>query len=190
MVDHIWIIWWNLKCPLRNLINWWDSLLEKLLKIPSQTRVSKTNHLQTLEEYLIKVTYEDHGDSYMMLWDIVDPSLVVLLAMRVSNPRCELDEFWWSCPTYKRVRQIQRHIFGILVSKKNDNIQVWYNHMVLGNISQNKPNERGVRRMPRCDPNANAYDEIAWGILGSNLGSYTHALPFFLNLAFTTDSLK
>ena len=30
---------------------------------------------------------------------------------------------------------------------------------VLGDLSQCKPNERGVRRMPRCDPNANAYDE-------------------------------
>ena len=81
--------------------------------------------------------------------------------MRVSNPRYGLDESMRSCPTYKRVRQIQRHIFGILVSK-NDKIQVWYNHKVLGDLSQNKPNERGVRRVPRYDPNANAYDEVAW----------------------------
>jgi hypothetical protein len=33
--------------------------------------------------------------------------------------------------------------------------------MMLGDLSQRKPNERGVRRMPRYDPNANAYDEIA-----------------------------
>jgi hypothetical protein len=32
---------------------------------------------------------------------------------------------------------------------------------VLGDLSQNKPNEGGVRRMPRYNPNANAYDEIA-----------------------------
>ena len=37
--------------------------------------------------------------------------------MRVSNPRCELDESMESCPSYKRVRQMQRHIFGILVSE-------------------------------------------------------------------------
>jgi hypothetical protein len=33
--------------------------------------------------------------------------------------------------------------------------------MVLGDLSQNKPNERGVRRMPRYDPNVNACDEVA-----------------------------
>jgi len=32
---------------------------------------------------------------------------------------------------------------------------------VLGDLSQNKPNEGEVRRMPRYDPNPNAYDGIA-----------------------------
>jgi hypothetical protein len=32
---------------------------------------------------------------------------------------------------------------------------------VLGDLSQCKPNEGGVRRMPRCDLKANANDEIA-----------------------------
>ena len=37
--------------------------------------------------------------------------------MRVSNPRCELDESMGSCLSYKRVRQTQRHILGILDSE-------------------------------------------------------------------------
>jgi hypothetical protein len=77
------------------------------------------------------------------------------------------------CPTYKRVRQMQRHIFGFWASKMIK-YKLWYNHMVVGDLSQYKPNEWGVGRMPRYDPNANAYDEIAWGILGSKLGSYTY----------------
>ena len=78
--------------------------------------------------------------------------------MRVSNPRYGLDESMRSCPTYKRVRQIQRHIFGILVSEM---IKYKYDIITIGDLSQNKPNERGVRRVPRYDPNANAYDEVA-----------------------------
>ena len=52
MVNHKCIRWWILKCPLWNLINWWDSLLEKLLKIPSQTRVSKANPSKLLKNTL------------------------------------------------------------------------------------------------------------------------------------------
>jgi hypothetical protein len=86
--------------------------LKKLLKIPRQTRVSKANYLQTLEEYLIKVTYEDHGDSYMMLRAIVNQFLIELLALRVLNPRYELDRSKVSmCPTYKRVRQNAKTYF-------------------------------------------------------------------------------
>ena len=97
-----------------------------------------------------------------MLRDIVDHSLVVFfVSMRVLNPRYELDRSNGDhALSYKRVRQMKRYIFGILVSK-NDNIQVRYNHMVVGNLSRNKPNERGVRRIPTYDPNANAYDGIA-----------------------------
>ena len=43
-------------------------------------------------DFLITITCEDHGDTYMMLRAIMDHSLVVLLAMRVVNPRCELDK--------------------------------------------------------------------------------------------------
>ena len=75
MVDHICKRWWILKCLFRNLINWWDSLLEKLLKIPSQTRVSKANHPQTLEANLINMTCREHWDSYMMLITILESIL-------------------------------------------------------------------------------------------------------------------
>ena len=74
MVDHICIIWLILKFPLRNLIHWWYSLLEKLPKIPSQTRVSKVNHLQTLEENLINITCRNQWNSYMMLITILGSS--------------------------------------------------------------------------------------------------------------------
>ena len=118
MVDHICIRWWILKCPLRNLINWWDSLLEKLLKIPSQTRVSKANHPQTLEENLINITCRYHWDSYMMLITILGSIHGCALCSWGSQTLdMNLIDQWWSCPTYKRVRQMQRHIFGILVSK-------------------------------------------------------------------------
>ena len=58
--------------------------------------------------------------------------------------------------------------------------KVWYNHIVFGDLSQNKPNGWGVRRMPRYDPNANAYDEIAWGILRSKFGVLQ--LPLFKDI--------
>ena len=49
---------------------------------------------------------------------IVDHFLIELIALRVLIPRYELDESKVIMyPTYKRVRQIQRHIFGIFVSK-------------------------------------------------------------------------
>ena len=80
--------------------------------------------------------------------------------MRVSNPKCELDESMESCPSYKRVRQMQIHIFGILVSE-----MIKYKYDIITKclvISPKiKPNERGVRRMPSHDPNANAYDGFA-----------------------------
>ena len=42
--------------------------------------------------------------------------------MRVLNPRCELDgSKVIMCSTYKRVRKMQRHIFGILVTKDDKN---------------------------------------------------------------------
>ena len=72
MVDHKCIRWWILKCPLRNLINWWDSLLERLLRIPNQTRVSKANHPQTIEENLINITWRDHWHLYMMFITILE----------------------------------------------------------------------------------------------------------------------
>jgi hypothetical protein len=50
--------------------------------------------------------------------DIVDRLLVEVLEMRVLNPRCEIDRSKViMCPTYKRVRQMQRHIFGFWASK-------------------------------------------------------------------------
>ena len=74
--------------------------------------------------------------------------------MRVSNPRCDLD----ALPTkelhnYKDIFLV----FWLVNNEKKSMIQ----SKVLGDLSQNKPNERGVRRMPRYDPNAYAYDEIA-----------------------------
>ena len=118
MVDHICIRWWKLKCPLINLINWWDSLLEKLLKIPSQTRVSKANHPQTLEENLINITCRDHWDSYMMFITILESIHGCALCSWGSQTLdTDLIDQWRSCPTYKRVKQMQRHIFGILVSE-------------------------------------------------------------------------
>lgn len=41
---------------------------------------------------------------------------------------------------------------------------------ILGDLSQWKPNDWGVRRTPRCVPKANANDEMAWGRLWSNWG--------------------
>ena len=62
---------------------------------------------------------EDHEDSYMMSRTIVNHLLIDLLALRVSNPNCELDEALVDAhTTYKRNKAIDRHIFGILVSKQ------------------------------------------------------------------------
>jgi hypothetical protein len=53
---------------------------------------------------------------------------------------------------------MQRHIFDILVSEM---IKYKYDTITKCLVTLlKKPNERRVRRMPRCDPNANAYDEI------------------------------
>ena len=65
---------------------------------------------------------EDHGDPYMMSRTNVNHLLIDLLALRVSNPSCELDEALVDAhTTYKRNKDIHRHIFGILVSKQNKN---------------------------------------------------------------------
>jgi hypothetical protein len=59
----------------------------------------------------------------MILRAIVNHFLIELLALRVLNLRYELDRSKVSIhTTYKKVRQMQRHIFGILVSK-DDKIQ-------------------------------------------------------------------
>ena len=91
MEDHICVRWCNMKYPLKYLINCWRNLLKKSHKIPRWIRVSKANQLQTLDDFLIKITCEDHGDPYMMLRANVNQLLIVLLALRVSNPRYELD---------------------------------------------------------------------------------------------------
>ena len=170
MEDHICVRWWNMKYPLKYLIKCWRNLLKKLQKIPRWIRVSKANQFQTLDDFLIKITYKDHEDSYMMLRAILNQFLIELLALRVLNPIFELDRSKVSmCPTYKRVR-LYKDIFLVfwLVDKEKKSI---IQPKMLGDLSQCKPNEWGVGRMLMCDPNA--YDEIAWGILGSKLGSYS-----------------
>jgi hypothetical protein len=61
---------------------------------------------------------EDHGAPYMMIRTNENHLLIALLALRVSNPSCELDEALVGAhTTYKRNKAIHIHIFGILVSK-------------------------------------------------------------------------
>ena len=68
-------------------------------------RVSKANQLQILDDFLIKITCEDHGDSYMILRANVNLLFINLLAMRVIKPRYELDRSKVSIhTTYKRVK--------------------------------------------------------------------------------------
>ena len=127
MEDHICIIWWNMKYLLKYLTKWWRNLLKKLHKIPKWIRVSKANQFQTLDDFLIKIACEDHGGSYMILRAIVNHFLIDILAMRVLNPRYELDESKVSmCTTYKRVRQYN-DIFLVFWLLN----EVWYNQMYL-----------------------------------------------------------
>ena len=51
---------------------------------------------------------------------------------------------------------------------------------VLGDLSQCKPNEWGVGRIPRCDPNANAYDENSMRDLRVKIGNLQ--LPLFKDI--------
>ena len=98
----------------------------------------------------------------MMFIPILDSIQGCALCSRGSQTLdMDLMNQWDHALPTKELGKYKDIFFGILVSK-NDKIQVWYNHKVLGDLSQNKPNERGVRRVPRYEPNANAYDEVAW----------------------------
>jgi hypothetical protein len=63
---------------------------------------------------------EEHGDPYMMSRTIVNHLLIDLLALRVSNPSCELDRTLVDAhTTYRRNKAIHRHIFVFwLVNKE------------------------------------------------------------------------
>ena len=83
---------------------------------------------------------EDHGDPYMMSIAIVNHFLIGLLALRVSNPRYELDEAWVTTHiTYKRSKLCIDIflVFWLVNNEKQSMIQ----SNVRGDLSQCKPNE-------------------------------------------------
>jgi hypothetical protein len=80
--------------------------------------VSKANQLQTLDDFLIKITCEDHGDPYMMLRSIVNHFLIEILALRVLNPIYELDRAYVNIHTTYKSKKLYNDIFLVfLVSK-------------------------------------------------------------------------